>query len=301
MNDPTLKSPPLRHASTAIVLREHQGEVQVLMTRRHAALAFMGGMWVFPGGTLAEADQGDSARKLVIDAQSCSHKLLDLTGSALPQRICVALAIAACRETFEETGVLLARRADGSSCDPGQLARLQAQRKAIAADPGLFVATLLQEELRLDIAQFIYWAHWITPSNGPPRRFDTRFFVAAAPESHDFVADTYETTECVWMSPENLLAAAARHQMPIAQPTRYNLEDLRMSVVKHGSLAALLRNEANRHVGAIMPKLVKDNDRTVIVMPWDERYRDIPGESVDAGQYYEPALTALPSRVERDH
>jgi hypothetical protein len=157
----------------------------------------------------------------------------------------------------------------------------------------------MKEELRLDIEQLIYWAHWITPSNGPPRRFDTRFFVAAAPDSHDFAADTYETTDCVWMSPENLLAAA-RREMTIAQPTRYNLEDIRVSVAKHGSLDALLRNEANRRVSAIMPKLTKRDGRTMIIMPWDEQYRDVPGESVAEGQYYEPALMALESRVERD-
>jgi 8-oxo-dGTP pyrophosphatase MutT (NUDIX family) len=300
MNDPDTRPATLRHAATAIVLREHQGEIQVLMTRRHAALAFMGGMWVFPGGTLAAADESEAARKLVLDAESCSHKLLDLTGRALPQKICLALAIAACRETFEETGVLLARRADGSSCNPDQLERLQAQRNVIAADPTLFVSTLLHEELRLDVAQLVYWAHWITPSNGPPRRFDTRFFIAAAPEAHDYIADTYETTECVWMSPEKLLAAAAQGEMTIAQPTRYNLEDVRVSIAKYGSLATLLRNEANRSVGAIMPKLVRENDKTVIVMPWDETYQAIPGESVPESQHYEPAILALDSRVERD-
>jgi 8-oxo-dGTP pyrophosphatase MutT (NUDIX family) len=301
MNAPERTSPALRHAATAIVLREHQGEIQVLMTRRHAGLAFMGGMWVFPGGALTTVDQEDAAQRLIVDAQSCSHKLLDLTGSALPQRICLALAIAACRETFEETGVLLARRSDGSPCTVEQLLRLQAQRKEMAADPERFVSALSREALRLDIARLIYWAHWITPSSGASRRFDTRFFVAAAPDSHDFLADTYETTECVWMSPDQLLAAAARREMPIAQPTRYNLEDIRVSIAKHGSLAALLRNEANRRVGAIMPKLVKQNDRTMIVMPWDASYPDIPGESVPEGQYYEPALIGLESRLERDH
>jgi hypothetical protein len=105
----------------------------------------------------------------------------------------------------------------------------------------------------------------------------------------------------VWMSPEKLLAAGARQEMTIAQPTRYNLEDLRESIARHGSLNALLRNEANRRVGAIMPKLVMHNGRKFIVMPWDESYREAPGESVPEGQYYEPALVALKSRIEMDH
>jgi 8-oxo-dGTP pyrophosphatase MutT (NUDIX family) len=301
MNDPETKSPALRPASTAIVLREQQGEIQVLMTRRHASLAFMGGMWVFPGGALAEADQTDAAQRLLMDAAAQPHDLLDLTGRPLSSTVRRALAIAACRETFEETGVLLARRSDGSSCDLEQLTRVQEQRAKIAANAELFAPTLLEESLRLDIRQLVYWAHWITPSNGPPRRFDTRFFVVTAPALHDFVADAFETTECVWMSPERLLDAAARREMTIAQPTRYTLEDLRVSIAKHGSLATLLRNEAARRVGAIMPKLAKQDGRTVIVMPWDAGYRELPGESVAEGQYYEPALMALQSRIERDH
>ena len=270
------------------------------MTRRHASLTFMGGMWVFPGGALAEADQTDAARELLTTAAASPHTLLDITGKALSTPVCQGLAIASLRETFEETGVLIARRTDGAACDSDQLQRIETQRKAIAANAELFAPALLAEGLRLDIGELIYWAHWITPY-GPPRRFDTRFFVAVAPPLHDFTADAYETTECVWMTPDALLAPAERGEMTIAQPTRYTLEDLRTSLAKHGSLSALLRNEASRRVGAIMPKLTKQDGRTVIVMPWDESYRELPGETVAEGQYYEPALMALASRIERDH
>jgi hypothetical protein len=97
------------------------------------------------------------------------------------------------------------------------------------------------------------------------------------------------------------LAAAKRGEMKIAQPTRYNLEDLRVSFAKHGSLAALMRAEATRRVGAIMPKLAKRDGKTIIVMPWDVAYQDVPGESVAPGQHYEPALLELASQIERDH
>jgi 8-oxo-dGTP pyrophosphatase MutT (NUDIX family) len=300
MNDSSHQT-PVRHAATAIVVREVEGEAQVLMTRRHASLAFMGGMWVFPGGALADADQSSTSQALLAHAPTASHDLRDLTGTPLPALVRHGLAIAAYRETFEETGVLLAQRVDGSACDPQQLARIQAQRRAIAEDAALFAPALLDAGLRLDIDRLIYWAHWITPSTGAPRRFDTRFFVVAAPASHEHVADTYETTECVWMSPTDLLAAAKRGEMKIAQPTRYNLEDLRVSFAKHGSLAALMRIEATRRVGAIMPKLAKQEGKTIIVMPWDAAYQDLPGESVAPGQYYEPALLALASQIERDH
>jgi 8-oxo-dGTP pyrophosphatase MutT (NUDIX family) len=269
------------------------------MTRRHADLAFMGGMWVFPGGTLTAADQSEAARNIVLDADRCAFGLRDLTGQALQPSTCVALAIAACRETFEEAGVLLARRTDGSPCTLDQLSRLQAERRALAEDPVLFIATLEREALRLDVKQLVYWAHWITPSSGA-RRFDTRFFVARAPVSDDLIADTYETTECIWMSPAKLLEQAGAGTMKIAHPTRYNLEDLRVSIEKHGTLDALLQAQAKREVSAIMPKLFNDGGKTIIVMPWDASYETTPGDGVPGGQY-ESALLALPSRVELDH
>jgi 8-oxo-dGTP pyrophosphatase MutT (NUDIX family) len=287
-------------ASTAIVLRELQGEIQVLMTRRHASLAFMGGMWVFPGGTLAAADEDDAARNVVLNADRCAFALRDLTGRPLPPRTCLALAIAACRETFEESGVLLARRLDGAAANGEQLAQLHAERAALAADPALFIEALAREELRLDVQELVYWAHWITPSSGA-RRFDTRFFVARAPASHELLADTYETTECVWMSPATLLDRARARTMMIAQPTRYNLEDLRVSIAKHHTLDALFEAEGRRSISPIMPKMFKENVKTIIVMPWDATYESVPGEGVDRGQSYEPALLALPSRVELDH
>lgn len=260
----------------------------------------MGGMWVFPGGTLTVTDQSDDARRLVIDPDRCAFDLRDLTGATLPQRTCVALAIAACRETYEEAGILLARRTDGLPVRAEQLTRLQAKREQLTAQPTLFVAALIEEELVLDFSSLIYWAHWITPA-GLTRRFDTRFFAVRAPETQALAADTYETSECLWMSPSKLLDSAARGEMTIAQPTRYTLEDLRLNIDKHRTLDALMNGESDRRVAPIMPKLIREHDTTTIVMPWDASYDAIAAEGVLPGQAYEPALLRLPSRVERDH
>jgi hypothetical protein len=154
--------------------------------------------------------------------------------------------------------------------------------------------------LQLDVEHLVYWAHWITPSGGA-RRFDTRFFLARAPASHDLVADTYETTECIWMSPTKLLEQAAAHTMKIAHPTRYNLEDLRVSIETHPTLDALFRAEAAREVSAIMPKLRKDGGKTMIVMPWDASYEASPGDGIPSSGKYQSALLALPSQVELDY
>jgi 8-oxo-dGTP pyrophosphatase MutT (NUDIX family) len=289
-----------RLAATAIVLREHEGEVQVLMARRHAALAFMGGMWVFPGGALNEADRQAAASALSAMSNRCPFQLNDIAGTSLPEDLCTALAIAAVRETFEEAGILLALRRDGQPPQRDQLERFQAERTSLTADPALFMAALAQEELVLAIDQLIYWAHWITPS-GLARRFDTRFFVTRAPQAHAHAADTHETAECMWMAPSQLLERAARGEMIVAQPTRYTLVDLQASIERHRTLDALMRAESRRHVAAIMPKLVKGDGSTTIVLPWDPEYASIAGEGVRTDQRFEPALLALPSRVDRDH
>lgn len=297
MNPPATPAVRPRHAATMIVLREHDDDIEVLMARRHADLPFMGGLWVFPGGALSPADQSDAARALI--GGSISFELHDSNGERLPESICTALAIAACRETFEETGVLLARRASGQPADAAQLGRLRSERAVLAKDPARFVAALERESLRLDVDRLIYWAHWITPSS-VSRRFDTRFFVARAPMLHELFADTYETAECAWMSPRALLEAAERGAMRLAQPTRYTLVDLNESIGRHGTLDALLSGEAHREVAPIMPKMVNENGKTMIVMPWHAQYAATPGEGVRPGQRYEPALTALASKIIRD-
>jgi 8-oxo-dGTP pyrophosphatase MutT (NUDIX family) len=300
MSDATTPSTPrpLRHAATILVLRQHGAEIEVLMTRRHANLAFMGGLWVFPGGALAPADHDPAARELIRDGRS--FELHDFDGERVSHATSLALALAACRETFEEAGVLLASRPDGSPPHEDQLIRLAAQRAKIAADPTLFVPALQEEGLRLDFERMIYWAHWITPS-ASARRFDTRFFLARSPATHAFAADTFETTECMWIAPALLLENAARSEMRIALPTRYNLEVLRASIEQHGSLDALLTPDTARAIPPIMPKLVKHNDQSIVVMPWDKDYEALPGEGLKPRTDYDPSLLRLPSRGDMDH
>jgi 8-oxo-dGTP pyrophosphatase MutT (NUDIX family) len=268
----------VRPAATVIVLREHGGAVEVLMTLRHSNLQFMGGQWVFPGGAVAPSDASDAAVALVSqrDDFTC-HRMRTLQGDALPVRQCLGLAVAACRETFEETGVLLASHVDGRPCDPQALLRVQAQRAQITKQPTLFLDVLAQEQLRLDLGRLIYWAHWITPSNSP-RRFDTHFFAVAAPASHEVTADSGETTEYRWQTPAALIEAAEQQSMPISHPTQHNLRDLQSSLSRHGSLDALLRAESSRQVIPTLPKMYQDNGRTIIVMPWEADYAQAPGE-----------------------
>ncbi|HEY0681683.1 MAG TPA: hypothetical protein VGD45_05100 [Steroidobacter sp.] len=285
-----------RHAASVLLLREQDGAVEVLLTRRHENMSFMGGMWVFPGGTLCPADLASASIATIPEpAQLKCHRLLDLDGVALPATTCLGLAVAAIRETFEETGVLLATTADGEHCGVEELARLHERRRAIVSQPELFATSLQEERLHLDVRRLLYWSHWITPST-VPKRFDTRFFLASLPPEQIASVDAIEATEMTWMTPAALIAAAHDGTMTVSRPTLYNVMELDASVRQHVSLDAIMRAEAQREAPPVLPKVVKGEQR-MIVMPWDADYPMFAGSGVSQGMSYPQRLRTLPSRT----
>lgn len=285
-----------RPAATVMLLREAAGGAEVLVIRRHEQLAFMGGLWVFPGGTLTASDCSDMALSCIPGGYGPQWPVLtDLHGNALETRQCLGLAVAACRETFEEAGVLLARPAAAEAPAASVSARAQERRHEIAARPELFTALLCEEQLLLDLRGLIYWAHWITPSN-VPRRFDTRFFAIRVPPGQSATVDTTETVDHAWLTPAALLAAAAAGSMPLAQPTLYNLMVLEASLRVFGSLPAALAEQAQRQIVPVLPK-VQRTESTLMVLPWDPQYLEIPGENAPQQIAYPQWLSSLPSRV----
>jgi 8-oxo-dGTP pyrophosphatase MutT (NUDIX family) len=285
-----------RPAATVLLLREAGDAVEVLVTRRHEQLAFMGGMWVFPGGSVCAADASDaSLARIPAPSQTACAQLETLHGAPIDARECLALAVAACRETFEETGVLLASDAAGALCDGNRAAHLQEQRRAITTQPESFADMLRTEDLFLRVERLVYWAHWITPSV-VPRRFDTRFFLAPVPADQRAVIDSTETVDHAWMTPAALVAAAQSGNMPVSHPTLYNLMELDLGLQQYGSLQQLLAAESQRRVVAILPKMIRE-EQTAMVLPWDPFYRNFVGESVPEHLEYPSRLLALPPRM----
>jgi 8-oxo-dGTP pyrophosphatase MutT (NUDIX family) len=288
-----------RHAATVILLREQRGTIEVLLTRRHEQMSFMGGMWVFPGGALCPADTSVTALALIFEPEKLGcERFADLQGQPLPRSLCLGLALAACRETFEETGILLATTADGHDVRGEVLARMHERRRAIVSQPELFATFLQEEHLRLDAASLLYWAHWITPSV-VAKRFDTRFFVARLPPEQVPAIDAIEATELVWMTPAALIAAARDDAMTLSPPTLFNLMELDASVRHHVSLDEILAAETQRDIVAVLPKLVR-GERNVLVMPWDAEYHMLIGSGAALENSYPERLRALSSRVFMD-
>jgi len=286
----------LTPAATVIVLRAAD-EVQVLMTQRHANLSFMGGMWVFPGGALSASDASEAALSLLHQPEAFScERMCDLQGRTLPRRECLALAIAACRETFEESGLLLAQHHDGTPCSAELVASLQPERTIIMKQPARFTELMNRERLQLDVGSLLCWAHWITPS-AVTRRFDTRFFVVAAPPHQTASTDSREATQHCWLSPAELLAASTRGEMSLPHPTLCNLLELQEGLALHGSISGLLNGERERVLPPILPKVVDIEGQRTVIMPWDDAYHTSAGEGTPASLEFPAALRSMQSRA----
>ena len=290
---------PIRHAATVVLLRETRAGLEVLLTRRAAQLAFMGDLWVFPGGRLDEADFAPNtiARVLPADRERCGERLTTYSGAVLDPATSIGLHVAGCRETYEECGVLLARRADGSTCDAAQVERLKTHRAEIAAGRTALVDVLHSEALYLDVAPLVYWSHWITPSH-ERKRYDTRFFAIEVPAGQQASVDRTETTEHAWLTTDEAFARSAAGTMKIAPPTLATLQDLAETRARYGDLRSMLHGERQREVPPILPKWFEADGRVIIVLPWDPEYAALQGEGVRPADRYPSYLARLPSRRE---
>jgi 8-oxo-dGTP pyrophosphatase MutT (NUDIX family) len=252
-----------RHAATVILIRDGDAGPDVYLLRRKASLEFAAGAFVFPGGSVDPRDQDIADAGWVGPLPAHWAGVLSCDEPLARELVCAAV-----RETFEESGVMLAGDdavavvSDTSSDD------WEADRVALL-DRSLSLAELLRRRdlvLRADLLR--PWAHWLTPEV-EPRRFDTRFFVAALPAGQRTRDVGGEADRVVWMRPADALAGAERGEMVLMPPTVAALTDL----AAHPSVAAILAAAAARDVVRILPKLVvDDNDKLRFLLPHDPDY-----------------------------
>jgi 8-oxo-dGTP pyrophosphatase MutT (NUDIX family) len=245
--------------------------LEVLMVRRNLRSDFVGGAYVFPGGAVDPLDGGADAEAL------CAGRS-DAEASALLGQPAGGLAywVAVVRETFEEAGLLLAERPEGPGLlagDPEEEARFAAARREVNDGSRRFLDLCRDEGLRLAVGDVHYFAHWITP-RGAPRRYDTRFFVAAAPPGQIAAHDAGETIADVWITPEDALARHRSGEIEIIFPTIRNLQVISRFPTGGALLAAAAR--ASSAVPAIEPRVVADGNGMRIVLPGDPSYEEAP-------------------------
>ncbi len=246
--------PPVapRDSATVILLRDGAGGLEVFMLERHLRSDFAGGAYVFPGGTIDDRDT-DAAASASLDI-------------AAETDVAPAFHLCAIRETFEEAGVLLARR-DGEAVRfdaTDETERFAAYRREFNARSGSLAALAESEGLRYAGDLLHYYQRWITPEFAP-KRYDTRFFAAEMPEGQEPLHDDVETTASTWIRPMDALTQAAEGLFSIIFPTRKCLGSL-TPFAKAGDVIASTRG---KRIDAVLPKVVLSDGQARVVLPGD--------------------------------
>src|SRR6202790_4216634 len=251
-----------RPASTILLLRDSaatkgaddngRGEIEVFMMVRHYEIDFNSGALVFPGGSVDKGDQ-----------EIIANPALYSGGEGLDARA-LSFRIAAIRETFEESGILLARpRGSHTLVDARRAGEIEAiHRTALCEGKTTFLKVLTDNGMLLALDELVPYAHWITPE-GMPKRFDTWFFLAAAPPEQAGAHDGRESTDSIWLSPREALEGGDNGRFKLPFPTTRNL----IRLGKQRSVAAALEHARQQPIVTVMPMMIKDGDKRQLRIP----------------------------------
>jgi 8-oxo-dGTP pyrophosphatase MutT (NUDIX family) len=266
-------APAPKLAATILLVRDGASGLEVFMVQRHHKIDFATGAMVFPGGKIEASDADPRLR------ERCA-------GAAGLDADALAVRVGAIRETFEECGVLLARPF-GSKPGSGRLvdaARLRTieerHRERLNTDEIGLVDVVLAEDLELACDLLVPYAHWVTPEM-VPKRFDTYFFLVAAPPDHVALHDGGESVDSVWTSAQNALAEAESGRRTIIFPTLMNLNLLGLA----NDVADALAQTRARPLVTVRPALRRTPDgKPELAIPPEAGYPPLP-----------PTLAKLPA------
>jgi 8-oxo-dGTP pyrophosphatase MutT (NUDIX family) len=254
-----------RPASTILLLRDGaqapgdsgRGEIEVFMMVRHHEIEFSSGALVFPGGGVDAGDREIIARgELYAGGEGCDADAL-------------SFRIAAIRETFEESGILLARpRGSKDLVDAKQAADIAGRhRAAVAERKTRFLDVLAENGMVLALDELVPYARWITPET-MPKRYDTWFFLAAAPLGQLGAHDGRESTDSLWLSPREAVAGGESGRFKLPFPTTRNL----IKLGKHPNVKAAIEDAKYSTVVTVMPELIRLNGGRQLRIPREAGY-----------------------------
>src|SRR5246127_1436057 len=256
-----------RPASTILLLRDSKAakEIEVFMMVRHYEIDFNSGALVFPGGSVDKNDQEIIARPELYSGGE------GLDAAALSFRI------AAIRETFEESGILLARPKGATALvDAKRASEIEtAHRAALNERKITFLDVLAQNDLWLALDELVPYAHWITPE-GMPKRFDTWFFLAAAPPDQLGAHDGRASPHSIWAAPREALEGGDSGRFKLPFPTTRNL----IKLGRQGSVAGALDDARGKPVVTVMPVMTRHNGGRQLRIPREAGY---DGEVFEVG------------------
>ncbi len=239
------------------------------MVVRHHQIDFASGALVFPGGK--------------VDRQDTDHRVLSRLApypDSSPKQS--ELRVAAIREAFEESGILLARRRGGAALvTDGQLGELDVWRQALNAQTATLGELLEQGDLQMACDDLAHFSHWITPDM-MPKRFDTHFYLARVPADQIAGHDGHENIDSVWIRPQQVIEDAASKKRTVIFPTLSN-------VVRLAQYDSVSQAFAATQTSTVRP-----------ITPWieqrdDGRYVCIPKDAGFALSEYRASLPPVPS------
>ncbi|WP_086823878.1 NUDIX domain-containing protein [Allokutzneria sp. NRRL B-24872] len=257
---------PAKDSATVVLLRDAPAGIEVFLLRRVLGMAFAGGMTAFPGGGLDGRDADTSVAWAGPEPAWWARQF-----GCTPEKA-RALVCAAVRETFEEAGVLLAGPDEHSVV--GDTSRYAEYRAALVGRQVSLAQFLAEEGLVLRADLLRPWANWVTPID-EPRRYDTRFFIAALPEGQRADGVTTEAEDVEWCTPAEALAAWREGRRGLLPPTWMTLAEL----AEHADMASALAED--RTIDKIIPRVVREGSVIRAVLPGDPRYDAAPAH-VDA-------------------
>jgi 8-oxo-dGTP pyrophosphatase MutT (NUDIX family) len=219
MTEPLMPRP----AATVMLLRDkaHQADsLEIFLMRRHAAMEFVAGVMVFPGGGVDDRDRNADVAWHGPDRQWWAGRL------GVDAELAEALVCAAARETFEECGVLFAGAADDPDLLVDDASVYRDQRAALEDKTLSFGEFLRSEKLMLRADLLRPWANWVTPKEERTRRYDTYFFVGALPQGQRADGDNTETDKADWVAPQAALDDFAGGSSFLLPPTWTQLDSI---------------------------------------------------------------------------
>ena len=251
-----------------MIVRDSDIGVQVFMMKRSLRSSF-GGIWVFPGGILEDQDQ-DIVKKNYCNGidEKKAKAILNYDQESL------TYWIASLRETFEETGALIANRDNNSFFTPTEDEAINLERLRSDLNNGKisFISILKQLKLKIALERLIYISHWITP-DVETKRYTTRFFLTSLNEEVTMTHDDLEGTDSKWIGINEALEAHKAGRISLIMPTIKNLESI--SSYKNTQEMISAKNAIKaKDIPAIEPKFFKENGQWKGLLPGEYGYED---------------------------
>ncbi|MEU2790619.1 NUDIX hydrolase [Streptomyces sp. NPDC007100] len=269
-----------RRAATVLLLRDTgAGGPAVHMLRRRTSMAFAGGAYAYPGGSVDPRDE----RPVAWAGPSRAEWAARLGFGAGDEAAAQAVVCAAVRETFEEAGVLLAGSSAGTVVADTTGDDWEADRAALVARELSFADFLDRRGLVLRSDLLGAWARWITPEF-EPRRYDTWFFVAALPEGQRTRNASTEADRTVWIRPAEAAAGYDSGELLMMPPTISTLRGLE----PYGTAAEALAAAGGQDLAPVLARAEIRDGEIVLSWPGHEEFT----KRIGAGPRSAPAATA---------